>query len=404
MGGTLSEEEKMRTSVVGPVVAALWVAGGCGPKSQIDPHSSVTLSGTIQTESGAAAPATAVKLIRHPDALQAIGEVFVAVGSIGLACIAGRLDICSSFEDSVAGGDGSYSFALRGADTQGSVGQALTFTSFAGCPTGNCAVASDFYIQKTALTIPPMRFWTETGTLAYDADNNPQLSWPAVEAAVGGSAADDYRINLVSADGSLWWTQDAKKATSAMFDRRVLQDRQAQWNVVAQRKTTGVGTDFSVSWYSVQQDYPSLNMTPISRGGDCYTQGPDGMPSLLARPCPLTDGNMTTKFAPVASTCTNGNGQMCPPINNWMVIDVDISHPLGLLVLYDVSTSSSATSVIVETSDDLMSWTVQATVPASPYQVVPLTATAQFVRLRLTDPTAQWSAAGNGEVAIFSPF
>ena len=64
-------------------------AGGCGPKSQIDPHASVTVNGTIQTESGRPSPATPVKLIRHPDALQAIGEVFVAVGSVGLACIAG---------------------------------------------------------------------------------------------------------------------------------------------------------------------------------------------------------------------------------------------------------------------------------------------------------------------------
>ena len=82
-------------------VVALWavalVAIGCGPKSQLDPHASVIVNGTIQTESGSPSAATPMKLIRHPDALQAIGEVFVAVGSVGLACIAGRLDICSSF-------------------------------------------------------------------------------------------------------------------------------------------------------------------------------------------------------------------------------------------------------------------------------------------------------------------
>jgi hypothetical protein len=113
---------------------------------------------------------------------------------------------------------------------------------------------------------------------------------------------------------------------------------------------------------------------------------------------------MTSKFKPVASTCSNGNGQTCPPINNWMVIDIDISHPLGLLVLYDVSSSNGAAMVIVETSDDLMSWTTQATVAASPYQTVPLSGVARFVRLRLSDPNAQWSAAGNGEVAVFAPF
>jgi hypothetical protein len=391
----------MRTTVVALWVAAL-VAIGCGPKSQIDPHSSVIVNGTIQTESGAASAGTTVKLIRHPDALQAIGEVFVAVGSVGLACIAGRLDICSSFEDSVAGGDGAYTFAMRGADTQGSVGQALTFTSFAGCPGGNCAVASDFIIQKTTLAIPPMRFWTEVGALMPNAMNDAQLSWPAVEAAVGGGAADDYRVNIVGADGAVWWSQDAQKSTSLTIDHRVTQDRQGVWHVVAQRKQTASGTDFTVDWYSTQQAYPNTNSTPFSRANDCYTQGPDGMPSLLARPCPLTDGNMTTRFVPVTQQCQSG--QTCPPINNWIVIDNGISHPLGFLVLYDVSTSNGAANIIVEIGDDLMTWSTVATLPARPYQTTTLSGTGRFVRLRLSDPMAQWSASGNGEVAIYTPF
>ncbi len=398
----------MRTAVVGVVLPALLVAGaggGCGPKSQLDPHSSVTLTGTIQTESGGAPPATTVKLIRHPDALQAIGEVFVAVGSVGLACIAGRLDICSSFEDSTSGADGSYTFAMRGADTQGSTGQALMFTTFAGCPGGNCAVASDFVIQRTALTIPALRFWTELGALADDASGNSQLSWPAVEGSVGGAAADDYRINLVALDGTLWWTQDAQKSTTVTIDRHVTQDRAATWNVVAQRKQTAAGTDtdFTVDWYSTQQSYPGHALTPLSRAADCYTQGADGMPSLLARPCPVTDGNPSTKFVPLAAQpCASG--QTCPPINNWILVDIGISHPLGLMVLYDVSVSNASVSVIVETSDDLMAWTPQTTLPATPFQTTTLTGVARFVRLRLSDPTAQWSGSGNGEIAIYAPF
>ncbi len=395
----------MRTTVVAMLVPALMVVGagsGCGPKSQIDPHASVALKGTIQIEAGAPSPSTAVKLIRHPDALQAIGEVVVAVGSVGLACIAGRLDICSSFEDSTSGGDGSYSFAMRGADTQGSTGQALTFTSFAGCPGGNCAVASDFIIQQTALTIPPMRFWTEVGSLATDAAGDSQLSWPTVEAAVGGAPANDYRINIVAPDGSLWWTQDAQTSTSATLDRRITQDKDSSWHVVAQRTQTVSATDFTVSWYSTQQPYPNRNATPISRAADCYTQGPDGMPARLARPCPVTDGNMTTKFVPLTQQCQSG--QTCPPINNWIMLDIGISHPLGFVVLYDVSTSNAAASIIVETSSDSLTWTPEVTLPAKPYQTAPLTTTAQFVRFRLSDPNAQWSASGNGEIAVFAPF
>lgn len=396
----------MRTTVVAAAVTALVIAGGaggCGPKSQIDPHSSVTLNGTIQTESGGASAATSVKLIRHPDALQALGEVFVAIGSVGLACISGQLDICSSFEDTTTGGDGGYTFAMRGADTQGSVGQALTFTTFAGCPGGNCAVASDFLIQKTPLTIPPLRFWTEVGALTSHVNRAAMLSWPAVEASVGGGAADDYRVNLIgAADGAVWWSQDAQKSTSTTIDDRVTQDRDTKWHVVAQRKQTASGTDFTVDWYSTQQVYPNTSSTPISRASDCYTQGPDGMPKLLARPCPLTDGNMTTRFVPVTQQCMSG--QTCPPINNWIVIDIGVSHPLGFLVLYDVAVSNATASILVETSDDLMTWTMATTLPVKPFQTATLSATAQFVRLRLSDPTAQWNGGGNGEVAIFTPF
>ncbi|HEX8954329.1 MAG TPA: hypothetical protein VF945_20890, partial [Polyangia bacterium] len=263
-------------------------------------------------------------------------------------------------------------------------------------------VASDFVIQHTALTIPPLRFWTEVGTVGATAAGDSQLSWPAVEAAVGGPAADDYRINLVAPDGTLWWTQDAARAATATIDRRVTQDKDATWHVVAQRKQTASGTDFLVDWYSTQQPYPNHGATPISRAADCFTEGPDGMPAQLARPCPLTDGNPTTRFVPVTQQCASG--QACPPINNWILVDIGISHPLGFLVLYDVSTSNGAANIVVETSDDLVTWTMQATLPAKPYQTAPLAATARFVRLRLSDPNAQWSGSGNGEIGIFAPF
>jgi hypothetical protein len=223
----------MRSTVVALLTAASAVA--CGPRSQIDAKASVMLSGSVQLESGGAAPMTRVKLIRHPDALQAISQAFVALGSVGLACISGQLDICSSFEESNAGTDGGYSVALRGADTQGSVGQALTFTNFAGCLNGNCAVASDFQIQRTPLTLPPLRFWTEVGAVA-DANGDSLVSWPALEASLGGAAADDYSVSIVAADGGVWWQQDARGATMTTIDRRVTQDRDAEWSVLASRK------------------------------------------------------------------------------------------------------------------------------------------------------------------------
>src|SRR5689334_9874315 len=90
MRDTLSWEATMRSSVVrgaGPFALAALVAVGCGPRSKIDSSSSVMLSGTVQQQNGAASAGTKVQLIRHPDLLQSLGEAFVAIGSVGLACI-----------------------------------------------------------------------------------------------------------------------------------------------------------------------------------------------------------------------------------------------------------------------------------------------------------------------------
>lgn len=395
----------MRISGVSVVAAALLV--GCGPHSQIDPKASVTLAGSVQSDSGGAPPTTTVKLIRHPDALQALGQVFVTIGSLGLACIGGQVDICSSFEESPTDAGGAYTFAMRGADTQGSFGQALTFTAFASCgaQTGNCAVASDFAIQKTKLTIPAMRFWTATGMLAADGMGNGLPSWPALESGVGGGAADDYKISISTTTGALLWLQDAETATSASIDRHVTQDFDGSWTVIATRKQSADGTDFKMQWYAPQQPYANRNLTPLSRAADCFTQGADGNPVMLARPCPLTDGNMTTKFVPVSPPpCPSG--QMCQsqPVNNWMMIDLGFSHPIAEIVLYDVSTSSPTSPIVIETSDDMMVWTPQGTVQPTPYQTRALTGAARFVRLRITDPSASFYGGANGEVAVFAPF
>ena len=399
----------MRSSLVGIVLAA---CAGCGPKSQLDPKASVIVSGVVQTQNGAGAASTTVKLIRHPDALQALGEVFEAVGSIGLACLAGRLDICSAFEESPSGSDGSYQFALRGADAQGSTGEALTFTAFASCAAqpapamGNCAVASDFLIQRTRLTIPALREWTDLGSLSDDAAGDPSFSWPALEQGIGGGAADDYRVSIYTGDGTLLWLADANQAATATVDKHVTQDLEGSWGVEAQRKQPGsnVGTDFADHWYSSQQAYPSHRLTPLSRASDCFTEGVSG-PVMLARPCPLTDGNPSTRFQPVAAPACP-MGQMCqtPPVNNWIMVDLGFSHPLSLLVLYDVAVSGASSKLLVETSDDMTTWALQATLPPTPYQTAPLAATARFVRVRLSDPNAQFSGGGNGEIAIYAPF
>src|SRR5439155_18227602 len=163
----------------------------------------------------------------------------------------------------------------------------------------------------------------------------------------------------------------------------------------------GNGTDFSYSWYSSGQAFANHHLVPLSRAADCLVQSANGA-AKIARPCPLTDGNMGTRFQPLP-TPTCPSGQTCAPQNNWIVIDIGFAHPLALLVLYDVAISSATPMLVVETSSDMTAWTAQATVSASPFQLVPLTGVAQFVRVRVDNPNGVFTGNGNAEIAIYPP-
>jgi len=97
------------------------------------------------------------------------------------------------------------------------------------------------------------------------------------------------------------------------------------------------------------------------------------------------------------------SGQSCPPPaqNNWVYLDLGAPGAVSALVLYDVAFGTSS-SAFVESSADGAAWSAQAgPISNQPYQVVPLSGTARYVRLRLVDPSAQFPAFGNSEIAIY---
>ena len=137
-----------------------------------------------------------------------------------------------------------------------------------------------------------------------------------------------------------------------------------------------------------------------SRALNCTFAGAGG--PVKQSPCALTDGNLGTSLQPLAAApCPSG--QMCTPPqqNNWVYIDLGSATAITALVLYDVAFGSSS-SAVVEGSADGTTWTaLAAPVSSQPYQLVPLSGTARYVRLRLADATAQLPAFGNSEIAIY---
>jgi F5/8 type C domain len=382
------------------------LACGCfGPASKVDSNATLTVAGVAQRENGGGDGAANVQLIRHPDALQTVGDVVQIVGTAGLACLTGNDSLCHPYAQATTAAGGSYTFgSIRGADTQGSIGEALLFTAWLRGPTPSApataaaGVNADFYIQKTQVTVPPLRLWETAGT-EDDAGGAVSFSWPSLQSSIG-SAADDYRLQITNATGqTIWSTGTAASSTQVGIDPRVTQDFAGNWAVWAHRKIPGDSTDFDLTYYSPSTAYASHAHIPASRGKDCWLQGASG--PVKQTPCPLTDGDLGTSLQPLpASQCPSGQTCTPPPQNNWVYIDLGAATTVSALVLYDVALGSS--SGTVEGSLDATAWTqLAASISNGRYQLVTLSGTARYVRLRLVDANAELPAFGNSEIAIF---
>src|SRR4029079_4250625 len=95
----------------------------------------LTVGGVAQREGGSGDAAAKVQLIRHPDALQSLGDAVAILGTARLACLSGNVSLCHAYAQATTTTDGEYTFApIRGADTQGSIGQALLFSAWLSGP------------------------------------------------------------------------------------------------------------------------------------------------------------------------------------------------------------------------------------------------------------------------------
>jgi hypothetical protein len=394
----------MRT--LSALVFVTMVSGCFGPASHVDSNATLSVAGVAQRQNGAGDTGANVQLIRHPDALQAVGDAVTIIGTLGLACISGNDSLCHPYAQATAAADGSYTFgAIRGADTQGSVGEALLFSTWVSGPppsataTAPAGVDADFYIQKTQVTVPPLRLWEAAGS-EDDASGSPAFSWPPLESSIG-SVADDYRLQVTTATGQIIWSAATSgSSTQVSIDPRVTQDFSGNWTTWAHRKIAGDGTDFDLTWYSPSAAYVTRGRIPLSRGKDCWLQGATG--PVKQSPCPLTDGDLATSLQPLPTPqCPSGQSCTPPQQNNWISVDLGTATTVSALVLYDVAFGSSS-SAVVEGSLDGTSWRPLATPTSSrQYQLVTLSGSARYVRLRLGDASAEFPAFGNSEVAIF---
>ena len=368
----------------------------------VNSKASINLSGAVQAANGSAFAAQEVMLIRHPDLLQGVVEAAATVATLGLACLSNTDSICHPLSTAQTALDGSFAFApLKGSDTQGSAGNALLFSTFVAGPAANgnqisaAAVTTDFYLQHVTVILPTARLWLPA-LAQTTAASTVSLGWPSLQQGIG-QPAQDYALQVIGSDGATVWSQSTS-TPNLQLDPRATEDFGGTWTVTANRTVAGTDTSFGFHYLAPAKAYGSSGRVPLSRHATCAVQSLSGSQALS--PCPLTDGDLTTFFAPL--TCPQGS--TCAPgaQNNWISMDLGAPQGLSALVLHALTLPNSSVSLLVDYSNDGSTWLPLATPASSPYQLTKITAgvSARYVRLRLSDSTTEFTAGVN-EVAFY---
>jgi hypothetical protein len=178
--------------------------------------------------------------------------------------------------------DGTYSFQLTGRDTQDFFGTASSFSVSAEA--GGAAVTAGFKVQTENLRLPDLRTWEPRVTFGAG-----RIQWDVRD----GAAV--YQVTMEDNAGQPVWSFATRTAEVA-FDPRILEDTAGTLAVSVRDRTTAEGTTVGILRRSGRVEYRSTAGTPVSRGRPCGVS-----------PCPLTDGDFTTRLPqPATTTTTSG--------------------------------------------------------------------------------------------------
>jgi hypothetical protein len=141
------------------VVATL--ASGCR-FSKVNAQATVHISGRAVSASGAPLANVQVRLFKEADLGEALTGIVLALGSLGTICLLPAAPaICRQARVATTGADGSYTFTLSGADTQGTLGTESTLDLVISTPGANAARAAattlSFNVRKASVHLPVAR-------------------------------------------------------------------------------------------------------------------------------------------------------------------------------------------------------------------------------------------------------
>lgn len=365
-------------------VAALALLAACTTTpSEVAPDAAISITGSVSRQDGTPAADVPVTVVRH----EGVAEALTAVVSLGVTCLGDgkQLNVCRGGRHAETGDDGRFIVTLKGADTQGFLGDASTLEATAILPRGRDEVAGPaatlrFLVQTERISLP-LRVW-EPSIEAVAGPASATVTWTEIPAAVIpaeiNTSAARTAVVFERGAGEIVWTTPGR-SEAATFDPRLLEDSKGSVSVVAQWAAHTVpderGRTIELLLRSGRPGYRSRAGRPPSRGMPCALRLPDG--SLVSRaPCPLTDGAFDAPMGP--QPCEEG--RQCVRSNE-VVVDWKRPRQIGLIVVRGCSAACK-----VDTSEDGTNWRLAATTAAGDVAIDTIEgARARFVRITSDD-------------------
>jgi hypothetical protein len=268
--------------------------------SHVKPQQTVVISGRALDATGAPLRHVQVHLYKEAD----LGEVMVGsaltLGSLGGVCLfPGAPAICHKGRVTTTDAAGRYRFTVKGADTQGLIGDADTLDVVFGGRTPGASTTLRFKAQSSQVRLPGARLWDAGLRVAARGGPAFAASWQDLPAIDGSDAG--YTMQLLdTARGVPLWSQPAT-APHARIDARVLEDHTASAAVTAR---ADMRSGVSAIYLSAQHPVRPSAGAPPSRHLPCLAvTGTTRLATSRQTVCAATDGDLVS---PARLVATNG--------------------------------------------------------------------------------------------------
>jgi hypothetical protein len=351
------------------IVTFFFVASAC-TASKLDADASVRVTGTVLDASGQPARSADVALFKRAD----IGEVLVgatlAIGTLGATCfLPNGPAFCRDARKAKTDDDGKFAFALKGSDTQGTVGNANDFdlvTSVRRPGRGDLVASVRFKIQREDLEVEPLRVWDADASVTNES-GAIRASWPTLPADYGASPSYDLRF-VDTTDKRVVWNV-AKATPGGRVDARLVEDRRGSVEVGASTSKPGPDTTFRFTYFAQGAPFTGAGAPP-SRRASCFASKADGQTTPI-NPCHLSDGNL------YAASNLSGDGVA----RIAAYLDLGASKPVSL-----VTARGAPGTTAIETSSDATTWAMLGPGAGGLVSVaLPRPVQARYVRIRTTN-------------------